>query len=222
MAINYSLVAFNTTVLTEAYVGNPGSFTTIARRILPRIQATEAHKKSYAYEGHLYHYIADEKGLICMCRANEDMQHKLCFEFLNEIRTKFLGTYEEEFHLGTENSFDSRFNRTLKDRMAFYSHNPSADAISHINNQVDQVTNKMKENIGVMLERGAQIETLVEKTGDIQATGVKFRKNAVKVKHKVWWKNMKYWVALLIVIVICVIIIIGVSVIAAKGLIPFL
>jgi hypothetical protein len=168
-AITYSLVANGTIVLCEAYV-NPGPFTVIARRILPRIPPT-AHKKSYAYEGLVfeglvdqqYHYtyyckintqflripwyirqrfdyIADEFGLIVMCMSDEKKTpYRICFNFLNvsttictgcsrpnwqtvssnkqEIRSRFLGSYEREYKTGTELAFNDRFTRTLRERM---------------------------------------------------------------------------------------------------------
>lgn len=39
---------------------------------------------------------------------------------MKEICSKFKGTYEQEYRMGTELSFNDRFTRVLKDRMVIY------------------------------------------------------------------------------------------------------
>ena len=49
MPISHALIAYQETVLAEAYI-TAGTFTVIARRILPKIGSV-AQKKTYAHEG---------------------------------------------------------------------------------------------------------------------------------------------------------------------------
>ena len=50
------------------------------------------------------------------------------------------------------------------------------------------------------LLRGEKLESLGPKMDDLAVTGSRFRKSAMTVKHKMWWKNAKVWVLMFFVI----------------------
>ena len=51
----------------------------------------------------------------------------------------------------------------------------------------------------IALLRGEKIESLTPKLDDLAATNNRFRKSAMTVKHKMWWKNAKVWVLMFFV-----------------------
>eukprot|EP01095_Lingulamoeba_sp_RSL-Kostka_P006783 TRINITY_DN2149_c0_g1_i1.p1 TRINITY_DN2149_c0_g1~~TRINITY_DN2149_c0_g1_i1.p1 ORF type:complete len:222 (+),score=71.01 TRINITY_DN2149_c0_g1_i1:109-774(+) len=214
--ITYSLVANGTTVLAEGYSA-PGKFTVIARRILTRIPANNAHKKSYTYDGSKFHYICDENGLICMCMSDDKILNRKCFAFLTEIRSKFLGSYENEYRSGTELSFNDRFTRELRQRMDYYSNDPKADKIDSIIDDIEDITDVMKDNIGKALDRGDRMETLVDQTGKLETGATHFRRGATKLKTKMWWKNTRMWILLFIIIGIVTAVVVIVALLVTKG-----
>ena len=145
---------------------------------------------------------------------------RICFSFLNEICQKFRGTYEHEFRSGTELSFNDRFTRVLNDRMNFYSTNPNADTLNRLSAQIDGVTQKTKENLNTVLERGEQLEGLNDKLADLADTGTRFHKSAVAVNRKLWWKNAKVWILLFFVTGVVVAVVVIVLLIAVKTAVP--
>ena len=50
------------------------------------------------------------------------------------------------------------------------------------------------------IRRGEKIESLAPKLDDLAATGTRFRKSAVTIKRKLWWKNVKVWFLMFFVI----------------------
>lgn len=195
MPISYGLIARGPVVLCEAFV-QPGTFTVIARKILHKVPSRTAEKKSYGYEGQVFHHISDELGLITMCMADEGMTHRICFAFLQDVRKRFLGSYENAFYNAGELAFNDRFARTLLDRMNFYSYDPEADKVRKVQAELDGVKTQMKDNIDKVLERSDRIESLVEKTDTLQTHGSNFKRVSTKLRRNLWWKNMKTWILL--------------------------
>jgi vesicle-associated membrane protein 7 len=75
--------------------------------------------------------------------------------------------------------------------------------IANINGKLEEVKGIMVDNIDKVLERGAKIETLVDKTGKLQTEAWNFRGKAKELAKSMFWQNMKhYWYIVLIVVLI--------------------
>ncbi|KAJ8384260.1 hypothetical protein AAFF_G00207210 [Aldrovandia affinis] len=75
-------------------------------------------------------------------------------------------------------------------------------------NQVDEVVDIMRVNVGKVLERDQKLTELDDRAEALQAGASQFETNAAKLKRKYWWKNCKMWAILIAVIVIIIVIII--------------
>ena len=53
--------------------------------------------------------------------------------------------------------------------------------------QIDEVKGVMINNVEKVLERGEQIETLVEKTEEMESRSYQFRSGSKTLKNKLWW-----------------------------------
>lgn len=49
----------------------------------------------------------------------------------------------------------------------------------------------MHENVHSLLQRGEQLETLQNKTENLNSNAAQFKRGANKVRKQMWWKNMK-------------------------------
>lgn len=49
----------------------------------------------------------------------------------------------------------------------------------------------MIQNIDKVLERGDRLETLVDKTANMQTNTFRFRKQSRRFRNTMWWKNVK-------------------------------
>ncbi|KAG5838944.1 vesicle-associated membrane protein 3-like [Anguilla rostrata] len=75
-------------------------------------------------------------------------------------------------------------------------------------NQVDEVVDIMRVNVGKVLERDQKLSELDDRAEALQAGASQFETNAAKLKRKYWWKNCKMWAILIAVVLIIIIIII--------------
>ena len=75
--------------------------------------------------------------------------------------------------------------------------------------QVGEVVDIMRVNVEKVLERDQKISELDRRADDLQEGASQFQQQAVKLKRKYWWENIKMWliigVILLVVIVIVVV-----------------
>ena len=53
-----------------------------------------------------------------------------------------------------------------------------------------------------VVDRGEQISLLVDKTDRLDATSLRFRRSSKRVKKKMWWKNAKLWIIIVLIILV--------------------
>lgn len=76
--------------------------------------------------------------------------------------------------------------------------------------QVGEVVDIMRVNVEKVLERDQKISELDKRADDLQEGASQFQQQAVKLKRKYWWENIKMWI-IIGVIVLAVIVIVVVS-----------
>jgi vesicle-associated membrane protein 4 len=78
---------------------------------------------------------------------------------------------------------------------------------AQVQNQVDEVIGIMHTNIEKVVQRGEKLDTLQNKTEELQNGALSFKKTSTQVKNDMWWKNVKLTlVAVGVVTAICIII----------------
>lgn len=70
--------------------------------------------------------------------------------------------------------------------------------------EVDEVAGIMKVNIDKLLDRGEKLEDLERNAENLNFKAMSFQTTAKKVKTKYWWKNVKFWVLLLLIVLLIV------------------
>ncbi|UJR22721.1 hypothetical protein I4U23_025755 [Adineta vaga] len=88
--------------------------------------------------------------------------------------------------------------------------------IQQLQGQVDEVTDVMKNNLRLELERGGKLDDLEAKSDILNEGSRQFAIRSQKLKKKFWWKNVKMWILVCVVIAVIVIIIILASVLGKK------
>ncbi|KAF8273530.1 synaptobrevin [Lactarius quietus] len=94
--------------------------------------------------------------------------------------------------------------------------NPSAEGSSgansktaHIQAQIDDTVNIMRDNITKVTDRGERLDSLQDKTDNLAVSAQGFRRNANRVRKNMWWKDMKMriiiGIAILVIIAIIVV-----------------
>jgi vesicle-associated membrane protein 7 len=105
------------------------------------------------------------------------------------------------------------FGRTLQAQMEHFN-GPSGDALSQVNNKLEDVKNVMVQNIEMVLERGEKLELLVDKTDQLQTQAFQFNKSSRKLRSAMWWKKMKCYAMIFLAVAMVIWII---SMIACGG-----
>ncbi|CAF3777572.1 unnamed protein product [Adineta steineri] len=85
-----------------------------------------------------------------------------------------------------------------------------------LQNQVDEVTDVMRNNIGIALKRGEALDQLEQKAENLTSETERFSYRSKQLKKKYWWKNLRMWIILGIVVAIVIIIIIIAAVASGK------
>eukprot|EP00730_Choanoeca_flexa_P008320 TRINITY_DN12475_c0_g9_i2.p1 TRINITY_DN12475_c0_g9~~TRINITY_DN12475_c0_g9_i2.p1 ORF type:complete len:253 (+),score=47.67 TRINITY_DN12475_c0_g9_i2:41-760(+) len=203
MALIYSLVARGNTILAE-YTDSSGNFTTVTQNILDKIPSRD-QKCTYVYDQYLFHYIREE-GIVYLCLADEGFGRRIPFAFLAQISKDF-SPYKNGAHKAIAYGYNREFSPVLQRQMAAYSKNGGADPLAKARGEVDAVKNVMVENIQKVLQRGEQIDIMVDKAEDLEGEAKRFQTSARKLKNKMWWQNQRFCLLLVVVAAIIALII---------------
>jgi vesicle-associated membrane protein 7 len=84
--------------------------------------------------------------------------------------------------------YNTDFSPIMAQRMEYFSNDPKADTISRVRGEIMEVKHIMIENVEKVLDRGERLDLLVDKTEHLQGEAFAFRREARRLKHKMWWK----------------------------------
>jgi len=211
MPIIYALVSRATHVLAEyTSSGLTGNFSTVTRVLLKKIPKEDG-KLSYIYDKYIFHYMVSNE-LTYLCMTDRDFPRLVAFQFLDDIKTRFLATYGDRGKTAIAFAFNADFQRVLQQQMDRYN-STKDDKVARVREEISQVKDVMIKNIDKVLERGEKIELLVDKTEVLDQHAFKFKKQSKALKRSMWWKNAK----LMVIIVIFLIAIIYIILASACG-----
>ena len=204
----YALVARDHDHVLAEYTssGLRGNFSTVTRVLLRKIDTGKDGKLSYLYDKFIFHYMVSE-GLTYLCMTDGEFPRQVAFQFLGDIKKRFLATYGTRGQTALAYAFNADFERVLQAQMDHYNRLKDDDKVSKINNQISEVRSVMIENIDRVLERGEKIELLVDKSDELDQHAFKFKSHARDLKRMMWWKNVR---TILIILFILTIIIYGI------------
>ena len=184
-------------VITEHARIRQGTVGTNAKRVLNSIPKTKADKRSYNFNDLCYNIIFDSQGCCYMSVTDEHYSRVRAFQFLEEVKKKF-----EQSHRQV-----SAFAPELKEMCEYYS-DPKNDKLQKLREDIDDVKGVMIENIDKMLERGEQIDTVVEKTDTLAVKAKEFNKKTTDLKRKLFCRRMMMWFAVFIIVLIIIFIVV--------------
>ncbi|XP_025087433.1 vesicle-associated membrane protein 7-like [Pomacea canaliculata] len=201
MPILFSVIARGTTVLAK-YASCAGNFTEVTEQILAKIPQNENSKLTYSHGSYLFHYIAEEK-IIYLCITDDDFERSKAFSFLNEIKRRFQSQYGMRAQTALPYAMNSEFSRIMATQMRLAS-DEKPDQLSKVQDEVDELKGIMVRNIDQIAERGERLELLVDKTEDLSAHSVTFKKTSRGLARSLWWKNIKITVIIVIVVIVLI------------------
>jgi vesicle-associated membrane protein 7 len=207
MSIIYALITRKTQVLAEyTSSGLTGNFSTVTRVLLKKIP-DEDGKLSYIYDKYIFHYMVAD-GLTYLCMTDRDFPRLVAFQFLGEIKDRFIATYGDRGKTAIAFAFNADFQRVLQQQMDRYN-SAKTDKIAKVREEINQVKDVMIKNIDKVLERGEKIELLVDKTEVLDQHAFKFKKTSKKLARAMWWKYVKFTLILVVILAIVIYIILA-------------
>jgi vesicle-associated membrane protein 7 len=147
--------------------------------------------------------------LVCLCLCSVATPSRIAFSFLAEIREKFKTSFKlTDYQDAIAYSFNAEFSGVLANSMAKFNAqigigatttnttttaaNPlQDDRVRRVNEQLDDLKDVMIQNIDQLLNRGEQLDLLVERTDRMQQMAFKFKNDSEKIKNQLWWKLVK-------------------------------
>ena len=83
------------------------------------------------------------------------------------------------------------------------------DKTEHVQDQIQDVTGIMQQNIDKVVQRGENLQNLESKSEGLEHSSHMFQKKAHKVERKMWWKSKKYTIILIVIVTIIILITLG-------------
>lgn len=152
-----------------------------ATAILAKIDPVAAPRLSYAYEQWLFHYMADDDGLVYLAVADAAMGRRVPFAFLSEVKKAYHATP------GAPAAFQAPLDALRRECQA----HPDADPIQRAQAELGNVKDVITRNVEQILSRGEQIELLMDRTDSAANQSLAFRRRAVSLRREMWWRNTR-------------------------------
>lgn len=193
--------------------------------MLPKIDHSSPQKLTYTHGKNQIHFIADATsaaatandlfapGLTYLVVAADTLGRRIPFGYLVEIKNRFLARFAPgatDFAALPAYGAAS-FNAELKRLMVEYGTTKAGqdDAFRNVQAEIDNVRDIMTENIERVLERGERIDLLVDKTDRLGGSARDFRVRSRGLRRRMWWKNVRLMVLLVVVCVFLLYLLVG-------------
>jgi len=150
------------------------------------------------------------EGTTYLCMTEEAFSRAVAFQFLDEIKNRFVATYGDRSKTAIAFAFQADFSRVMQQLMDKYN-SAKTDKVAKVQQEINQVKEVMIKNIDKVLERGEKIELLVDRTEELDAHAFKFKKASKTLKRAMWWKNVKLVVVIIFVLIVIIYIILAAS-----------
>lgn len=191
--IIYSVVTNGRTVLAE-YTGaqlEDAEIPVATRALLAKI-GPDNRKMSYSMHGYAFHYIVSD-GTTFLCMTNPEDKWRLPFAFLDDIHERFNQHYamSRGARSSTATLFEkqSDFGPVLKARMAHFNEHGAGDTIGKLKEQIADVKEVVLEQVDKVLERGEQLDLLIDKTHELNSTAYAFERQSTRLKRAMLWRK---------------------------------
>merc|ERR1711874_557206 len=110
----------------------------------------------------------------------------MVFEFLKEFRKSFEGYRNFK---GADRG--AELTRMLCDLMGRYNSDHGTNKVRQMEQELEDVTDMMRDNISKVMERGEKIESLIDKTAMLKSESVSFRDKARRHNDEMWWRDQR-------------------------------
>ncbi|CAN8065421.1 unnamed protein product [Agarophyton chilense] len=161
------------------------------------------------------HYDSDP---LCLYLAvcSREYQQRTAFRFLAEVRNEFDQTFRADIATARHSSLSRSAKHLFASLCEKYNNVHNVDKVASVSLQVEEVKGAMQNNIESVLRNQENIETLLDQSDTMKNEATGFQRSANRAKDKMWWKNVKWQIAIGLLILIIIAAIVGTIVKATK------
>ena len=148
--------------------------------------------------------------LLVLCMADKQVEKKLAFTFLQDIRKTFLETYStHDVEVAKGYSLKSFGVEFLKPKMMAYNNNPELfnDKADKVLKDMLHLKDNMVENIESLIQRDGKIEVVAEKAMQLSTVSNSYKQRSRKLKEQERRKR------LCVIFTVCIIVVILIAVV---------
>jgi vesicle-associated membrane protein 7 len=196
--IQYICVATGTKLTRFCqYPNSPPINDQVLDTLLSRIHSAD-HKRTLTAPNSIsdIHYKVVD-GVCYLCMAQTSSRARLVFSLLDQV--------EAEYKKGLYTT-PSQGQKQLRQKFETFN-DPNSDKINLLNERIDDLKDVMIDNIDKVLQRGDQLDVLVQSTENLVDSSDQFQRLAKTNKRRMWRK----FILLLILVLIVSVIVLGVA-----------
>ncbi|XP_065295530.1 vesicle-associated membrane protein 7-like [Dermacentor albipictus] len=197
--IEFCAIARETTVLVS-HRETSYDFEYLLADVLQEIPPHADFKTTRSRGGYVFHLLV-EQGLIYICATLPEASMHQSFTCLFLIKQRFLeGSLSSRAWTAQEHELDRDFGSVIADIINNCNSGRTGDQISQLHRQVEDVRGIMAQNIERVVERGDRLDSLLEKTQDLEQAGTVFRATAKKVNRHMCLRNARMMIVIGIIV----------------------
>jgi hypothetical protein len=196
LQIHSCFISRGTVTLAE-FITAPEKFLPLSRQLLENVHPSHG-RNSYMYEGYLIHCVVDEE-VECWCIADEVAGRVVYFSFMEQLLQRFHNTYgKDEIRSAVFLEYNQDFSRVIQKQLE--SATLGRDKVGKLKRDLAETTAIMSQNLSGILDRGVNIDTLVDKSSLLGNEATAFHRSTIQVQRSFWWTKIKYRVLLVLVL----------------------
>lgn len=188
----------------------------IVIEVLDKVDLQDGERCSYSVHGIDLHVMKKSGILFLAAAPHQEPQNNsnnttssssssraIPFAFLVDVSERFMQEYGHVAQRALAYECDVSFSPVMEERMRYYN-NPKNDTVRRVRDEVSELRQVMVENIDLVLDRGAQLEVLVDKTDDLGTSAFVFKRGTVRMSRQMWWKEKRAMVMLILLLCVLV------------------
>jgi len=140
----------------------------------------------------------------CVVEMRSPVGREFAYQFLRDISESFLKHMGEPEVDVPAYHYDHSFGPTLSEFQRKYNaeNMASQGVMGRVRTNMKDIEAIVVENIDLMLERGENLQSLVEKTDRLDHNAFVFKKGSSQMRRSMWWKEKRSIVMVCIVVLI--------------------
>ena len=148
-----------------------------AKRIVKALSPSGPTRMTIESGGSSFNYI-NQDGVCFLCLIDKSYPRRLAFNFLEELQREFMRLHRDEVDKASRPYAFIKFDTFIQKTKRLYVDTRTTRNLSKMNEDLQDMTKIMTQNIQDVLGRGERLETVVNKASRLRDDSSKYAKNA--------------------------------------------